>query len=61
MEHSVATIIDTTSSKMKDDEQTNDKKICDSEPVVYQLVRVIVSWQTFNQCLFWLLKALVYM
>ncbi|XP_064965915.1 uncharacterized protein LOC135585241 isoform X3 [Musa acuminata AAA Group] len=40
MEHSVATIIDTTSSKMKDDEQTNDKKICDSEPVVYQLVRV---------------------
>ncbi|CAL9753901.1 unnamed protein product [Musa acuminata subsp. burmannicoides] len=40
MEHSVATIIDTTSGKMKDDEQTNDKKICDSEPVVYQLVRV---------------------
>lgn len=52
MEHSVATIIDTTSGKMKDDEQSNDKKICDSEPVVYQLVRVIVSWQTFNQCLF---------
>ncbi|CAD5172076.1 unnamed protein product [Musa acuminata subsp. malaccensis] len=40
MEHSEATIIDTTSGKMKDDEQTNDKKICDSEPVVYQLVRV---------------------
>ncbi|CAL9162898.1 unnamed protein product [Musa hybrid cultivar] len=40
MEHSVATIIDTTSGKMKGDEQSNDKKICDSEPVVYQLVRV---------------------
>ncbi|URE04514.1 Myb-like DNA-binding domain [Musa troglodytarum] len=40
MEHSVATIIDTASGKMKDDEESNDKMICDSEPVVYQLVRV---------------------
>ncbi|CAL9117748.1 unnamed protein product [Musa textilis] len=40
MEHSVGTVIDTVGSDEKDDKENNDKKTCDSEPVVYQLVRV---------------------
>lgn len=43
MEHSVGTVIDTVGSDEKDDKENNDKKTCDSEPVVYQLVRVIDS------------------
>ncbi|XP_064967707.1 uncharacterized protein LOC135581776 isoform X1 [Musa acuminata AAA Group] len=40
MEHSVGTVIDTVGSDEKGDKENNDNKTCDSEPVVYQLVRV---------------------
>lgn len=43
MEHSVGTVIDTVGSDEKGDKENNDNKTCDSEPVVYQLVRVIDS------------------
>ncbi|WOK93980.1 hypothetical protein Cni_G02681 [Canna indica] len=40
MEHSVGTVIDTVDTEEKDEEERRDEKLSDTEPVVYQLVRV---------------------